>query len=174
MTTVAELALPGSDADAADDDQATAIKVERLTAFYDAIVGTYRRLCETVFAGVREHFLFAQFPCRAIVHYYPDPRPRFPPSFCIVRYWDPVESWAEAATVVHLGSEPSHEEFEVLAATRRKFCADRGPRHVEFKVSHTSDSGMWSAWQELVTEAVHELLRADIESLMAMVPDPYR
>lgn len=133
-----------------------------------------RELCETVFAGVREHFLFAKFPCRAIVHYYPDPQFRFPPSFCVARYWDPIESWADAATVVHLGSEPSHEEFEVLAAAQRKFCADRGRRHVEFKVHHTSDSGMWSAWQPLVTKAVHEFLRADIDRLIAMVPDPYR
>lgn len=155
---VQDLELPGPDR-GRDGSIAysRARKVARVKALFSAIADTYRLVCERCFPTARTHFLFAQFPCRAVVRVDTAKGPRASWQVC----WEVVREWDEDPLVELVRGRPSWRDLDERAEVARNTCAELGRPYIDFTATETG--GKYWPYQPVVTKWVADLLEDDIK-----------
>ncbi len=137
-------------------------KIARVCALYQAVVETYRSLCEDVLPGLREHLFYAQFPCRPVVQLNEAPGIWMDVGWELK--WEVVQDWEEAKPRVSIGTARSTESDQ-LADQMRADCARFNRKFVQFSVSNMGPKNFWLPWSEAVTDEVLSLLMNDLKIL---------
>ena len=166
--TVKDLGLPGPDLNlpnAKNFRETYSVEqiINRTTAFYDAIILTYKYICENFFGRINSHFLYASFPCRYSIEICS------PTNIAEEIYWcnslEPVQDWQDVHTkvkIVEKATSPDH-----LAELYEQKYRSYGRNFRKIPIG--AMLGRWDPWECVVTETVIAMLVEDISYLKQLL-----